>query len=144
MSLIDEFFAAHTQSMTALEGAVESLLDIATVAEVVFLTNLPHTAGDQRRVNMKALGLPFPVITNSGPKGPAIVHLAAMTKKQTAFIDDSPFFISSAHERAPEVELVHFLHNADYEVHVPVLDYVGLRATSWKQAHSHLKAYLQA
>ena len=49
---------------------------LARAADVVLLTNLPHSAGDHRRENLAGHGLNFPVVTNSGPKGPAINDLA--------------------------------------------------------------------
>ncbi len=100
--LIDSFFADRTRHMEPIDGAIDSLLTIAAAADVVMLTNLPHSAGDDRRANLQDLGLPFPVITNSGPKGPAIKHLAAQMEGPVVFIDDSPYFISSSFEHAPE------------------------------------------
>jgi hypothetical protein len=138
MSLVDEFFATRTHSMTPVAGSVASILEIAKVAEVVFLTNLPHSAGDQRRQNLAGLGLPFPCVTNSGPKGPAIVQLAQMSKGPVVFVDDSPFFISSAFEHAPDVHLVHFLHHEGFAAHAPQLDFVSLRAHSWDDVLPHV------
>jgi hypothetical protein len=138
ITLIDAFFASCTHAMRPISGAVESLLTIGETATVVLLTNAPHEAGDMRRENMKALGLPFPVVTNSGPKAAAIDLLARQTTKPTAFIDDSPFFISSTRERLPHVPLVHFLHNLDFAKHAPVLDYVSLRTHTWTEARPHL------
>jgi hypothetical protein len=138
MSLIDEFFATRTSIMRPVANAIDSITEISAHAEIVFLTNLPHSAGDQRRENMVNLGLPFPVITNSGPKGPAIDHIAKQTSGPVIFIDDSPFFITSAHEHAPHVKLIHFLHHEAFAVHAPVLDFVSLRAHSWQEAKPHV------
>ncbi len=142
LSLIDQFFAECTATMRPVANSVESVKEIAQVANVVFLTNLPHTAGDQRRQNMRSLGLPFPVITNSGPKGPAIVHLSGLTTRQTVFVDDSPFFITSAYEHAPHVKLVHFLHHEKFAAHAPMLDFTSLRAHSWDEARPHVLGLL--
>ena len=73
--LIGSFFDERTRHMQEIDGAVSSLLRIGEKADVVLLTNLPHTAGDHRRENLKSHGLPYPVVTNSGPKGPAIRNL---------------------------------------------------------------------
>ena len=70
--LIDTFFAERTLHMQPIDGAIDSLMEIGTAADVVLLTNLPHSAGEDRRRNLAMHGLPFPVVTNSGPKGPAI------------------------------------------------------------------------
>jgi FMN phosphatase YigB (HAD superfamily) len=136
--LIDSFFADRTRHMEPIDGAIESLLTIATGADVVMLTNLPHTSGDDRRANLGELGLPFPVITNSGPKGPAIKHLAAQMAGPVVFIDDSPYFISSSYEHAPDVHLIHFMHDERFSRHVPKADYVSLRTHTWEEAKPHV------
>ena len=84
-------------------------------------------------------GLPFPVVTNSGPKGPAISDLLRRAgRKDAVFIDDSPHFISSAYEHAPEVHLVHFLHDDRFARHIEPLDFVSLRTGSWSEAKPHI------
>ena len=140
-TLIDGFFAGRTRHMQPIDGAIDSLLAIAASADVVMLTNLPHSAGDDRRANLGDLGLPFPVITNAGPKGPAIKHLAAQMAGPVVFIDDSPYFISSSHEHAPDVHLIHFMHDERFSRHVPVADYVSLRTHSWEEAKPHSLAF---
>ncbi|HRA95040.1 MAG TPA: hypothetical protein PLL12_13840, partial [Aestuariivirga sp.] len=109
-----QFFAERTLAMKTIDGAVEALLNIEKSADVVMLTNLPHEAGDDRRANLAGHGLNFPVVTNSGPKGPAIRKIAAQIEAPVVFIDDSPGFITSAFEHAPDVHLIHFLHDERY------------------------------
>lgn len=132
--LIGNFFEERTRHMQEIDGAVPALLAIGEQADVVLLTNLPHTAGDHRRENLKSHGLPFPVVTNSGPKGPAIRDLTARAGKPAVFVDDSPAFIASAHQYAPEVHLIHFLHDQRFARHIEPLDYVALRTASWDEA----------
>jgi hypothetical protein len=134
-NLIDEFFAKRTRHMKPIEGAVEALLDISKHANLVMLTNLPHFAGDDRRLNLAELGLDFTVITNSGPKGPALKNLAARTEKPVVFIDDSPMFIESANSYVPHLNLVHFVQDARFAVHMPHHSYIDLRTPSWAEAH---------
>ena len=136
--LLDRFFEERTRHMQPIDGAVEALLHIGETADVVLLTNLPHSAGDHRRANMAAHGLPFPLVTNSGPKGPAIRHLASQSKHPAVFIDDSPSYIASAYEHAPEVHLVHFMHDERFSRHVEPFDYVSLRTDSWSEAKPHI------
>jgi hypothetical protein len=136
--LVDKFFASKTETMDAIDGAVEGLMSLAKHASVVMLTNLPHTARDQRIRNLRGHGLPFPVITNSGPKGPAIKELASRTSAQVVFIDDSPNFVMSSYEWAPHVKIVHFLHDRRFaSLHKP-FDFVSLTTGSWPNAHQHI------
>jgi hypothetical protein len=142
--LIDDFFATRTRDMQTIPGAVEALNTIKSHASVVLLTNLPHFAGDDRRENLSGHGLDLPVITNSGPKGPAIQRLSQLTSKPIVFVDDSPGFIQSAYEFAPHVHLIHFLQDERFAVHAPHLDFVSLRTNNWKKALPHILALLQA
>ena len=143
--LINRFFDERTRHMEPIDGAIESLLHIGEKADVVLLTNLPHTAGDHRRANLAGHGLPFPVVTNSGPKGPAIRDLQRRTGRASAvFIDDSPHFISSAREHAPDVHLIHFLHDERFARHIEPLDYVSLRTGSWEEAKPHILQLIAA
>ena len=75
--VVVQFFAERTLDMQTIDGAVEALHNIGKSADVIMLTNLPHEAGDDRRANLAGHGLNFPVVTNSGPKGPAIQKIAS-------------------------------------------------------------------
>ena len=110
----------------------------------MLLTNLPHHSGEARRENLRALGLEFPVITNSGPKGPAIKTLASMVEGPVVFIDDSPSFIASAYEHLPSARLVHFLHDERFARHLEPVEYVSLRTASWDEARPHIISELGA
>ncbi|WP_421695183.1 hypothetical protein [Aestuariivirga sp.] len=137
--LIGSFFEDRTRHMETIDGAVDALNHIGATADVVLLTNLPHTSGDHRRQNLAGHGLPFPVVTNSGPKGPAIRSLLQRARLGTAvFIDDSPAYLASAHEYAPEVHLIHFLHDDRFSRHIAPLDYVSLRTARWDEAKPHI------
>lgn len=142
--LISDFFEEQTRHMEPIDGAIDALLHIGESADVVLLTNLPHTAGDYRRENLKGHGLDFPVVTNSGPKGPAILDLAGRAKSRAVFIDDSPSFISSARDHAPDVHLIHFLHDERFARHIEPLDYVSLRTASWSEARPHILSLIAA
>lgn len=143
--LVARFFTDRTRHMQPIEGAVDSLLTISGTADVVLLTNLPHSAGDCRRANLTGHGLPFPVITNSGPKGPAISEIIARAgKPDCVFIDDSPGFIASAYEHAPDIHLVHFLHDERFARHIAPLDFVSLRTATWDEARPHIMGLIGA
>lgn len=137
--LVDDFFHQHTAELDAIDGAIAALHDLARDSSVVMLTNLPHHARDKRIDNLQKHGLDFPVVTNSGPKGPAIRHLADQTREPVVFIDDSPGFIASARQHAPEVHLIHFLHDDRFARHIEPFDFVSLRTGSWDEALPHIR-----
>ncbi len=136
--VVDAFFAERTLGMKTIEGAIDSLNSFARHADIVMLTNLPHEAGNDRRKNLESHGLNFPVITNSGPKGPAIARIAAQVSAPVVFIDDSPGFITSAFEHAPNVHLIHFVHDERFGRMVTPLEFVSLRTDNWRDLHPHV------
>ena len=138
MAAVDQFFAEKTRTLHPIDGAVQSLIDLNVVADVVLLTNLPHGSRDDRIANLRDHGLTFPVITNSGPKGPAIRELAARTTGPVVFIDDSPAFISSAFEFAPRVHLIHFMQDQRFARHVEPYDFLSLFSGSWLEVKPHI------
>lgn len=142
MDLVDLFFATRTRHMKPIDGAVKGLMTLSQLADVVMLTNLPHSAGDHRRENLASLGLPFPVITNSGPKGPAINIMAAKANAPVIFIDDSPAFIASAYEHAPHVHLVHYVQDPTVTRATRSFDFVSLYTHSWDDIVAFAKPIL--
>jgi len=136
--LIGQFFFERTRHLETIDGAVEWLHEIAAIAEIVLLSNLPHEAAEARRENLRAHGLEFPLVTNSGPKGPAIRAIARETRRTIVFIDDSPSFIASAHEHVPDAHLIHFLHDQRFARHLEPLPFVSLTAGAWTDAGPHI------
>ncbi len=143
-TLIDDFFDSETQHLEAIAGAVQSLLYLSRDCTVVMLTNLPHHAREKRIHNLRNHGLEFPVVTNAGPKGPAIRHLAAQTTGPVVFVDDSPNFIQSARDHAPHVHLVHFLHDQRFAKVIDPFDYVSLNASTWPEMQAHIETLLSS
>ncbi len=136
--LIAGFFEERTLHLEPVEGAVEALLHIGEANDIVMLTNLPHSAGDHRRENLAGLGLSFPVVTNEGPKGPAIAELLRRAGQPAVFIDDNPHYLSSAYEHAPDIHLIHFMHDERFGRHLAPVDYVSLRTATWNEAKPHI------
>ena len=139
MQLIDDFFVEMTEHLEPIDGAIDSLLSLSERASVVMLTNLPHHARDKRIRNLQKHGLPFPVITNSGPKGPAIKNLSNRTTGPKVFVDDSPNFVRSSFEHAPEVKIVHFLHDERFaKLHDP-FDFVSHTTGEWGEVKRYIE-----
>jgi hypothetical protein len=136
--LIGLFFSERTRHLEPIEGAVEWLLQIGKRTEIVLLSNLPHEAADARRQNLRDHGLNYPLISNSGPKGPVVKAIAGETSQTVVFIDDSPQFIASVHEHVPGAHLIHFLHDQRFARHLTPLPFVSLTTGSWMEAGPHI------
>jgi FMN phosphatase YigB (HAD superfamily) len=137
-ALVQAFFDAHTRNLEPIEGAIDALIEIGRRAEVVMLSNLPAESAEDRRVNLRNLGLSYPLVVNTGAKGPAVKALAERIDAPTIFIDDSPNFIASARAHAPDVHLIHFMHDERFARFSAPFDYLSLRTDRWSEARPHV------
>ena len=125
-----------------MPGAVEALHSLAAEAQIVILTNVPEFAGEARRQNMAAHGVPWPVIVNSGGKGRAMAWLAAAAGAPTAFVDDSERQIQSVAKHAPEVVRLHFAGAESVRRLFPECSEATAQVRDWAEAERVLRAEL--
>jgi hypothetical protein len=102
-ALFDDFFRDGADDLVPSVGAAEALADLSTRAGVVILTNAPEHGRLARAKWLKTHGFDYPLIINSGPKGPAAAELAARTSGPAVFIDDLLPQLESVAEKAPSV-----------------------------------------
>ncbi len=145
--LLHAFFAECSGRMPLMEGAAQALSDLARHGvQVVLLTNLPHQYQAARRRNLLRHGLNFPVITNSGPKGPPVSAISRMVREEVAFLDDHPDFLHSASQCCPpgkQVHLVHFVEeDLPFTAHLPPLHAPHVKVRDWTEAHEVLRSIL--
>ena len=136
--LLMDFFAARTRHLAAVDGAAEALTALSEHADIVMLTNLPDDFRADRIANLAGHGIAFPVVTNEGPKGPAVSAIAAERRAPVVFIDDNHGYLASARDHSPDVHLVHFLQDHRFGRHVGHFDYMSLRTDNWKEAETHV------
>ena len=142
--LLHRFFHHRTHALPLLGGAAEALANLARLGvQVVLLSNIPHAHYDARRRNLLRHGLNFPLVTNSGPKGPAVQALRRQVREQVAFMDDHPDFLHSAHEvLAGDIHLLHFVPDSPFTPHLPPLSAPHMKVRSWAEAERLLKRLL--
>lgn len=102
-ALFDDFFRDGADDLAPAVGAADALADLSTRAEVVILTNAPEHGRLARAKWLKTHGFDYPLIINSGPKGPPAAELAARTSGKAVFIDDLLPQLESVAEKAPDV-----------------------------------------
>lgn len=142
--LLLEFFAEVSDRQTAVDGAAAALERLSADCEVVFLTNLPGSANKPARERLLAShGMPYPVVTNSGPKGAAAAALSAGRGRPVVFIDDSPQNLKSVHLCLPETHLVHFIADARFRAAVDPLPMAGLLTGDWQETTRHILSILE-
>src|SRR5690606_8538554 len=89
--LLQRFFADATEDMEPVDGAAAAL---------------------ERQAGERALarhGMAYPLIANSGSKGPAVSALLRRVPGPAIFIDDIPHNHTSVARLAPEVHRLHFV-----------------------------------
>jgi hypothetical protein len=101
--LFEAFFNTDPHDIDPAPGAAEALAELSRRAGVVILTNAPKSGRNARSRWLKQHGFPYPMIINSGLKGPALAALSARTRRPVAFIDDLLPNLDSVAADAPKV-----------------------------------------
>jgi len=109
--LFNRFFEEEVAHIEATPGACAALGGLAGRASIVVLTNAPGHCREPRARWLARNGFPYPLVINSGPKGPAVAALAARTRAPVAFVDDLLSNLESVAADAPDVR--RFQHVAD-------------------------------
>lgn len=102
-ALFDDFFRDGAEDLLPAIGAADALADLSTRADVVILTNAPEHGRQSRGRWLKTHGFDYPLVINSGPKGPSAAYLSERTASPSVFIDDLLPQLDSVAERAPWV-----------------------------------------
>lgn len=132
-ALIKDFHARHMHLQSEVDHAAATLLALSRTAQIVMLTNIADHLHAQRQAQLVAIGVPYPVITHSGPKGETVRMLAARTGQPSFFIDDSALNLSSAAEHAPDVHLIQMIADPRYLALSPEVDGLALKTGSWRE-----------
>jgi hypothetical protein len=142
IALINGFFERECARQEAVPGGAEALRSLSADAQIVILTNVPAFAGEARRRNLAGLGIPWPVVVNTGGKGRAMAWLAAAADAPTAFVDDSVRQIESVAKHAPDVVRLHFAGAEFIRRLFPECAAATRQVRDWAEAERVLRAEL--
>lgn len=140
-ALLDEF-RSELDWLDAVEDADVVLKALAPLMNIVVLSNVSEAQAPARLRNFEKLGLPFPLIANSGPKGPAVKALAARVKGPVFFVDDIPMHHASVVEGSPDVFRIHLIGDERLKPLLPPSEHAHLRAETWRDADAFIRARL--
>jgi hypothetical protein len=101
--LFEVFFEFDVEDIDPAPGGREALEQLSQMASIVVLTNAPKQSRAPRSRWLAKHGFDYPMIVNSGPKGPAVAAITAMTTGRAAFIDDLLPNLDSVASAAPAV-----------------------------------------
>ena len=142
--LLASFFAERTEHLEPIPGAAEALAALAKRAQIVILSNVPH---GQRQARLKALannGMPYPLISNEGVKGPAVRALADRVGAPVFFIDDIPRQHSSVRQAVADAFCLHFVGEPRLARLLEKAEHSDHRADIWDEALPVIEARLTA
>ena len=141
-ALLEEF-RADLDSLEAVEDAVETLHGLEGLVQVVVLSNVTAAQAPARLRNFERLGFDFPLLVNSGPKGPAVQALAKRSGRPVFFIDDIPHHLASAAAHDPDVLRIHLIGDDRLKPLLPPAEHADLRADDWRAAGAFIRIQLQ-
>jgi hypothetical protein len=142
-ALVEAFFADRIELCPAVEGAADALQSLAEFSDIVILTNIAHEHAPRRAQALADLGMPYPVVSNQGAKGPAVQKLCQDREHPIVFIDDMPHHHHSVAKIAPHVQRVHFIASPALQAVAPEVPAAHARFHSWAQALPYLQNVLQ-
>ena len=135
-TILDDFYKEKTESLTPLPGAAAALLAMSERAQIVVLSNIPTHAREGRARCLRRHGMDYPVISNSGGKGPAVQRLSARVDAPAVFIDDIPRNHTSVAQVVDHVTRIYFVPDPRLaELFGPSED-SHHRADDWTKAHA--------
>ena len=132
-NLISSFIRQETKRQPEAIGASKVLNNFQPRANIVILTNVPNTSYMDRVTNLKNHNMRYPIISNIGPKGPALSKLKKLTNNICIFIDDNPFQINSAAQHVPDCYRFHFTACDIVKKTMPVSEGATHRPNTWPE-----------
>lgn len=140
--MIHSYFEIEAHIQDPVDGAVDALSELSDYADILFLTNMPDEYRPARQQCLANHALLHPVVTNTGPKGPALSYIDKKLNAPVWFLDDSPTNLHSVAIDAPDVNLIHFVADAifrDLADHVPT---AHLRTGDWPETSALIQSKL--
>jgi hypothetical protein len=141
-ALLEEF-RSDLDWLEPVAGACEALAALGTRAQIVILTNITPAQARPRARNLSNLRIECPLVANSGPKGPAVRHLANHVSATVFFIDDIPGHLSSVAEVAPNVVRIHLVGDERLRPLLPPARDAHLHAADWSAARRFIEERLE-
>ena len=142
--LLGGFFDARTADMDVAPGAPEALAALSRRAQVVVLSNLPWARRRERRRALADNGMDYPLVSNAGPKGPAVAALARRAGTPVFFIDDGWNHHESVAASAGAVRRLHMIAHPRLAEICPPAPGAHYRVDDWPAARAIIEAELAA
>ena len=142
--LIREFYADHAGTLAPVAGAAEALGQLAGRANIIILTNLWREHLEFRQTQLTGHGIDYPVLSNTGSKGPPVAWFMRRIEAPLYFIDDSPRHMSAVARDAAEVVRIHFIAERRLSGLLGPAEDCHYRTDSWVSARRVIEGDLAA
>jgi hypothetical protein len=136
--LLQGFFAAATEGLAPVDGAAAALADLSRDAQIVVLSNLPLPARAARERALARHGMAYPLIANTGPKGPAVASMRQRVAAPAVFIDDIPHNHASVAQLAPSTLRLHYVADPRLAALLGPAPDCHHRVQSWEDIRNHV------
>lgn len=137
------FFDAYSHRQSMVANANAALEELSVDWEIVLLTNLPGAHNKPvRETLLGGMGIPYPVLTNSGPKGGAVAALAGGRQHPVVFIDDSPTNHRSVQASLPTSVQIQFIADPRFLNSIDPEPHIDLLTGDWGETSRFIKAIL--
>ena len=136
--LVWGFINEETKSQPAAKGAQQALKKLQAYAQIIILSNVPHSVHDDRVTNLKSLNMDYPLISNEGMKGPAVKEILRNHRAQSFFIDDNPYQVESVYNDNQQTVCVHFSVCDLVKPYMPKAVGASIEPTSWEDLVAQL------
>ena len=138
--LLDGFFPSQMARQTLVPQAGEALAALASVADIVILTNLSDACHAARVEQLSAFGIAHRVVCNSGGKGrPVAALVAEHGDPVTVFVDDLAVHHASVAEHAPGVHRLHMVAEPELAAAMPPAPAAHARIDDWREARAWIE-----
>jgi len=141
-ALLKDFFATQTHTLEAVPAAAESLKTLSSRAQILVLSNLPLAHREARATCLANQDMAYPVIANSGLKGPAVRALAARLEAPVFFLDDIPHNIASVAEAHEASHRIHFIADTRLAGFIDPAADSHFHTSDWPAARAFIEARL--
>ena len=141
--LVWGFINEETKNQPAAKGAPEALKKLQEYAQIIILSNVPHSVHDDRVFNLKSIDMDYPLISNEGMKGPAVKEILKNHKAVSFFIDDNPYQVESVYNDNQDTVCVHFSVCDLVKPYMPKAVGASIEPTSWDDLVLKLINYLK-
>ena len=126
--------------MPLAPGGPEALRSISRRAGVIILTNAPGPARLARARWLGRNGMDYPLILNTGPKGPLAAGLARQVAGPIAFVDDLISNLDSVAEHAPHIARFQSVADPRLRALAPTKPEAHTRIDDWVELGAAIEA----